>query len=335
MLAGGVAIIVATWGLSELIRLYALRIGLLDVPNPRSSHTIPTPRGGGLAIVIVTLATMNLLNLHYRLPRVTVVLTLGGGLIALVGALDDRRGLPVYVRLCAHCAAAALAVVLLGSIPSTHIGQHLLSFGYAAIPITFVGVLWFLNLFNFMDGIDGLAIAEAVFISGAAALLATLNGAPMNLVIALLVLAASCAGFVPLNWAPARTFMGDVGSGFLGYTIAVLALSTIIQGTLTVWSWILLSGTFLTDATVTLLRRLARGENIHKAHRTHAYQRLAARWRSHPWVTLAYAAFNTIWLLPLAWLSLHYRNLGALLCAIGIAPLIIFAIASGAGERPR
>jgi Fuc2NAc and GlcNAc transferase len=275
------------------------------------------------------------LNLSGQLPlKTTLTLTLGGGLVGLVGGLDDRWRLPVYLRLSAHCAAAGLAIGLIGSMQSVSIGQTMVYLGYAAWPVTFVSIVWFLNLFNFMDGIDGLAISEAVFISGAGGILAAQNGAPAGTVMALFVLAAACAGFIPINWPPARMFMGDAGSGFLGFMVAVLALATIASGSLTVWTWMLLSGTFLTDATVTLLRRLARGESIHHAHRSHAYQRLARKWKRHGPVTTFYMALNLAWLFPLAWLSARWSHAASIIAVTGILPLVVAAIISGAGNQP-
>jgi Fuc2NAc and GlcNAc transferase len=333
LIVGLAGVVLVTWGLARILLVNARRVGLLDVPNQRSSHAMPTPRGGGLAIVVCTLAAVIVLKLIDQLPlNVTVTLMLGGGLVATVGAVDDRRGLPVYLRLCAHCAAAALATGLIGSIESLPLGQSVISLGYGAWLFTILSIIWFLNLFNFMDGIDGIAISEAIFMSGAGGVLAAVNGAPAGVVMAMFVFAASCVGFVPLNWPPARIFMGDVGSGFLGFVVGVFALATVVSGTLSVWTWILLSGTFLTDATVTLLRRLARGENIHQAHRTHAYQCLARKWQSHRRVTLAFIVVNVGWLLPLAWLSTRWEQPAPILAAIGVVPLVVVALISGAGR---
>jgi Fuc2NAc and GlcNAc transferase len=323
----------ATWGLSEWIRTYARRAGLLDVPNQRSSHAVPTPRGGGLAIVVCTLLAVLSVNLGGQLPsRYAVALIVGGGLVALVGALDDRLGLPAHLRLLAHCAAAGIVVGLIGAIGSLSIGHSTVNFGYVAWPITIIGIVWFLNLFNFMDGIDGIAISQAIFMSIAGAVLAAINGAPMGIVVAMFMFSASCLGFVPLNWPPARMFMGDVGSGFLGFTLAAFALATVVLGDLSVWTWILLSGTFLVDATVTLVHRLLRGEKVYQAHRSHAYQHLSRKWHSHGRVTVAFMAVNIGWLLPLAWLSVRSNDSAALIAAIGVAPLVAVAWISGAGR---
>jgi Fuc2NAc and GlcNAc transferase len=333
LIAGLIAICLVTWGLAEILRLHAQRTGLLDVPNQRSSHAIPTPRGGGLAIVAGTLGTVIALYFCGWLPpRLVLALTLGGGLVAAIGGMDDRQGVPVYVRLCAHCVAAGLAIGLVGSIESLPIGHVVVPLGYAAWLVTLISIVWFLNLFNFMDGIDGIAISEAIFMSAAGGLLAGINGAPPGFVVAMLALAAACLGFVPLNWPPARMFMGDAGSGFLGFAAAVFALATIVSGVLSVWTWILLSGTFLVDATFTLVRRLVHGDSIHHAHRSHAYQRLSRKWQSHRRVTMCYIAINIGWLFPLACLSAYWSQLAPIFAACGVLPLVAAAVMSGAGK---
>ena len=322
-----------SWGLAEWLRAYARRAGLLDVPNQRSSHAVPTPRGGGLAIVVCTLATVLILYFGGQLSFLySVPLIAGGGLVALVGALDDRRGLPASVRLLAHIGAAAICVGFIGPISSLSHSQNGVYLGYAAWPVSIICIVWFLNLFNFMDGIDGIAISQAIFMSVAGAVLASLHGAPTGVVVTMLFFSACCLGFVPLNWPPARMFMGDVGSGFLGFTLALFALATIVPGTLSLWTWVLLSGSFLVDATVTLVHRLIRREKVYQAHRSHAYQHLSRKWQSHRRVTLVYTAINVGYLLPLAWLSDRSGEAAPWLATFGIVPLIVLAWTSGAGR---
>jgi Fuc2NAc and GlcNAc transferase len=333
LIAGLAGVVIVTWGLAEVLRLYVGRLGMVDVPNSRSSHAMPTARGGGLAIVAAALAAAIALDARGELSsNIAMTMVLGGGLVALVGVLDDRKGLSVRLRLCAHAVAAGLAVGLVGSIQSLPLGQTVLSLGHAGLPITLISLVWFLNLFNFMDGIDGIAVSEAVFMNCAGGVLAASNGAPAGIVLAMFILAAACLGFIPLNWPPARMFMGDVGSGFLGFAGGVFALATIVSGTLSVWTWILLVGTFLIDATVTLLSRLFRGESIHQAHRSHVYQCLAGKWHSHGRVTLLYAVVNVGWLFPLAWLSTRYSHMAPVIMTLGVLPLVIAALLCGAGR---
>jgi Fuc2NAc and GlcNAc transferase len=334
LIAGMAGVGLLTWGLAGIVQRYAPLLGLVDIPNDRSSHVHPTPRGGGLAIVVSMFGALGVLQSVGSVPaKLTWTLLLGGGLIACIGGLDDRWSVPAYLRLSAHCAAAGLAIALLGTISILAVGQTSVSLGPLGWPLTLLGMVWFLNLFNFMDGIDGIATLEAVYLGVAAGVLAQANGASAGVVIALFLLAASCTGFLPLNWPPARLFLGDVGSGFLGFVLAALAVCTIVMGSLSVWTWFILSGAFFTDATATLLRRSARGERAYEAHRSHAYQWLARSWDSHRRVTLTYLAVNLLWLFPLAWLSTRWKQSAAMLAACAIVPLAACVLIAGAGRR--
>jgi Fuc2NAc and GlcNAc transferase len=147
------------------------------------------------------------------------------------------------------------------------------------------------------------------------------------------IFCAASAGFLIWNWPPAKIFMGDVGSGYLGYVIAVLAMAATRDSPVAVWVWLILGGVFFVDATVTLARRSLTGERLHEAHRSHAYQWLARRWRSHRRVTLSVLAVNVFWLLPAAWLAMRYPRFAVWSLAGAFVPLIIVAIAAGAGLR--
>ena len=147
----------------------------------------------------------------------------------------------------------------------------------------------------------------------------------------IVALAASGAAFLLLNWPPARIFMGDAGSTYLGFMQAFFALDTVASGWLTPWQWLILGAVFLTDATVTLLRRLLNGERIFEAHRRHAYQVLSRRWGGHRPVTLACIAVNIVWLWPLAYLAGLAPEFGWLVASAAYVPLIVAALAVGAG----
>lgn len=285
---GGVA------ALTGAVRRGVLALGIVDHPNVRSSHVRATPRAGGLAIVLVLSALVLLL---WRLQQLGTPLSralLGGGLaVAAVGLLDDWRGVAPGYRLLVHAAAAIWALVCLQ-------GAGGGAWPQAVLPA--LGIVWAINLFNFMDGIDGLAAMEscAVALGGFATAL-LLGHADVALVCWLLAL--TCAGFLCWNWPPARIFLGDVGSGYLGYVIAVLALDDSLAQPSRLGVWVILAGVFLVDATLTLLVRLARGERIFEAHRQHAYQQLARRWGSHGRVTGIALIINAIWLFPAALLA--------------------------------
>jgi Fuc2NAc and GlcNAc transferase len=318
--------------LTLLARRLALARGLVDVPNVRSSHQLSTPRGGGIAIVLVTTAALSVLAARATLGLPCYLAMAGGGLaVALVGLFDDHCSLPSWARLVVHFAAAVWAVAWLGGLPPVRMGGYLTQPGWAGDVIAVLGITWVLNLFNFMDGIDGIAASEAVFVALAGAWLTGAAGGEVGS--AALVLAAACGGFLLWNRPPAKIFMGDVGSGYVGYAIATLALAAARHSPVAVWVWLILGGVFFVDATVTLVRRLISGERVYQAHRSHAYQWLARRWRSHGRVTLAVLAVNLGWLLPCAVLASRVPAHAVTLVIVAFAPLVVLAIAIGAGRK--
>lgn len=315
----------ASYGMTAWL-LRRSRIGrIVDLPNARSSHTTPKPRGGGLSIVAVVTGAAILLYVMGRMsPPLTTVLLVGGLSVAGIGLLDDVRSAPISLRMIVHLGAALLALYFLGSpLPARMAGSVL----------TVLGIAWMLNLFNFMDGIDGLAASEAAFVlAGAGAISLLLARASPAEVAPLMIAAAACVGFLAWNWPPASIFMGDVGSGYLGYLIAVLAIASAKSGALNVYVWLILGGVFIVDATLTLVRRLLRGERIYQAHRTHAYQWLARRWGSHARVTRAVIAVNVGWLLPCAILAARFGRFAPWLCAVALTPVAAWAFLSGSGR---
>lgn len=278
--------------LTALVRRYALHAGVLDVPNARSSHTQVTPRGGGLSIAVLFLAGVALLTWSGEVDWRPGVALLGGGLlIAAVGWGDDRHPLPVVVRAAAHLVAAAWALAWLGGLPSVSIGWGRLPLGPLGWVLGVLGIAWMTNLYNFMDGVDGLAGGEAVSVGALAGLLELAAGFP-GLAALSWLLASASAGFLWWNWPPARIFMGDVSSGLLGFAFAVLGVASERAGAIPLFVWLILLGVFVVDATVTLLRRVARGEPWHEAHRTHAYQLAVQAGFSHRRVTLTVLGLN-------------------------------------------
>jgi Fuc2NAc and GlcNAc transferase len=148
-----------------------------------------------------------------------------------------------------------------------------------------------------------------------------------------LVLAPSCLGFLVWNWSPAKIFMGDIGSGYLGYLIAIIALAAVDESPDALWPWLILGGAFFVDATVTLVRRIVRGDRVYEAHQRHAYQWLARRWRSHKIVTVSMIAVNLLWLLPCACAAVLNPRLATWIAIGALSPLVVVAIAAGAGRR--
>jgi len=286
----GVALLLAVamswWGTGR-IRQFAMARALLDVPSERSSHTTPTPRGGGLAIATVVLAGVLLAALGGWVRwEVAVALLPSGAAMALLGWLDDRRTLSAGLRLLIHFMAASWIVYSFGPVRALSIGTASLDLRWLATPVSIIGVVWLVNLFNFMDGIDGIAAAEALIVSAAAAFFCWRVGDSEVAWLAALIAAAS-AGFLPWNWMPARIFMGDTGSTFLGFMLGSLAILADRRGALPAIAWVVLLGVFVGDATLTLTRRVVRRERLAEAHRTHAYQRAVQSGWSHARVSAA------------------------------------------------
>ncbi len=330
----GVAVIVASALLTLATRRRAILRGQLDIPNVRSSHSVPTPRGGGLAIVLTASTGFVILRLLDRLSDPVLWVLLCGLAIAIIGFIDDRRPTSSAVRLAVHFGAALAAIALQGGAPPIQVGDLVLHLRVGGIALGAVSIVWTINLYNFMDGIDGIAAAEAIFVLSAAAVLSLIHGRPA-LAAPELVLAAACLGFLFWNWPPARIFMGDVGSGYLGYAIAVLALASGRDSPVASWVWLTLGGVFFVDATITLVRRALRGERLYEAHRSHAYQWMTRRWNSHQRTTLAVTAINLLWLLPIAWLETAYPRHATWLAAVALAPLVALALWAGAGRSER
>jgi Fuc2NAc and GlcNAc transferase len=330
-LALPLATAVAASALTGLLHRYAIRSGMLDRPNERSSHSLPTPRGGGVAIVIASgIAILALALLRVVEPHLATALLGGGIAVAVVGFLDDRHHVSVRVRLAIHVAAAVWALLWLcwGLV----VGGRQECFNSLGIIFGVLAVVWTLNLVNFMDGIDGIAASEAVFVAWSGCGLALYGGEPGSAAISL-AFGAACLGFLLWNWPPAKIFMGDAGSGYIGFVIAVVALDAAARGAVALSVWAILGGVFIVDATVTLIRRMIAGESLHVAHRSHAYQRLARRWQSHRRVTVAVVMINLFWLLPWATAASLHPNWTAWVMAVALVPLVVITLAVGAGQR--
>lgn len=275
--------------LTGVVRAHLIRRAILDHPNDRSSHSAPTPRGGGLAIVAIIIITWLVLVFGFSLlpPKSLLILAAVVGL-AVMSLLDDLRDLPARVRLLGHFAAVGLGLaafdgaILWDGLPF-----------WLDRAICFLGWVWFINLFNFMDGIDGISAAESIAIGLGLTALWTTIGLPdmgSGALLLALTITGSMLGFFWWNRPPAKVFLGDVGSVSLGYLLAWLLLVLAHQGFGV--SALLLALYYLVDATWTLARRALRGEKIWQAHREHAYQRAVQRGFSHGRVSKAIFAVN-------------------------------------------
>lgn len=273
---------------------YAEKAQIIDKPNERSCHIVPTPRGGGLVFVVLFLAVIAVFFFRFPQERRLWFSLLGGGsAVALIGWIDDRRGLSAKVRLLVHLGAVLFALICLGGLPNLSLGKWNLHLGLWGYPLALLGGVWSINLYNFMDGIDGIAASECIFVALAGGLFLLFAGS-IPLALAVFTLAACALGFIPWNWQPAKVFMGDVASGFLGFVFAVFAIASEGKGTVPLVVWAMLLSVFVADATFTILRRIRNGERLSDAHRTHAFQVAVQKGCSHKKVVLAMLCINLI-----------------------------------------
>jgi Fuc2NAc and GlcNAc transferase len=331
---GLLAVALAALLLTGMLRRYALARSLLDIPNERSSHVVPTPRGGGVAIAVVMLLALLWLFLRGWLDQsLLAVLAGAGALVALVGLIDDLGHVPARWRLLVHFGAAAWALVWLGGLAPLQVFSFALDLGWVGHALGVVWVVWLLNLYNFMDGIDGIAGVEAVTVCAGGALLFALSPAGASAWPVPLLLAAAVTGFLVWNFPRARIFMGDAGSGFVGLMLGIFSVQAAQVAPELFWAWVILLGAFVVDATLTLLRRVRRGERFYAAHRSHAYQYASRRYGGHARVALAFGAINLGWLLPVAWAVAAGLLDGVVGVLIAYGPLVWLALRFKAGAR--
>lgn len=326
------AALVVSFALTLVIKGAAGGLGLIDVPNERSSHAVPTPTGGGLAIVISATAAMGLLAALGIIPtRLFLALGPGGAAVGLVGFVDDRKSLPARIRLFVHFTAAAWAVVCIGPVDLFRLGGDATGLHWVSYAVSTIGIVWFLNMFNFMDGIDAIASSEAVFLCAGTAFLALYSAGVSYIAASAAVIGATSTGFLIWNWPPAKTFMGDVGSGYLGFVFAVLGVASGARSGAALCSCLILAGVFVADSTYTLIRRFVHGERVTEPHRTHAFQLLAQR-MGHRSVTLSVALVNVAWLLPCGLASVLWPQDAMWITVVAYCPLVLGALAIGAGR---
>lgn len=319
--------------LTRLIRKNALANNQLDYPNERSSHTQPTPRGAGMAVATVFSCGLTVLWLANKTSDKNFFTLLLPGLIAaLIGRLDDIGKLTsAKWRLLGHFGLALTAVWLAGGLPPLPIASQNLEFGIVGDALAIVYLVWMLNLFNFMDGIDLITAIETITICIATALLLIMK-TDSTIWLILAVLGASVLGFAFLNLPPAKIFLGDVGSGFIGLTLAVISIIVAKDEPLIAWAFVIMFGVFVADSTVALGRRIVGKETVYVAHRTHAYQRLAVKMQNHLPVSIGVAAINLLWLLPISWLVVDKQILPIVGLLIAYVPLVVTALILQSGK---
>lgn len=318
--------------LTAVLRRYALHRSIIDIPNARSSHSVPTPRGGGVAIVLAFLFCLIFMASADLQPMAQIIALIGSGaLIAVIGFMDDHGHIAARWRLLGHFVAAVWVMLWMGGLPPLIFFGFPLDLGWLGGALAAIYLVWMLNLYNFMDGIDGLASLEAICTCLAMSMIYYFTG-HASMIWAPLMLTMTVAGFLYWNFPPARIFMGDAGSGFLGIILGALSIQAAWVGSEYFFAWLILLGVFVVDATFTLIRRLVRGDKVYEAHRSHGYQYASRHFGKHLPVTVGVSLINLLWLLPVS-LSVTLLKLdGATGLVIAYVPLIVLALKFKAGS---
>ena len=307
--------------LTGVVRRYALKGDMVDQPNLRSLHRVAVPLGGGAAIVAVVSICVIVLQANGHLDsRWSLIWVTCGLCFGFLGWVDDYVDLPILSRLIVQLFLATAFIV------AVFAPRGIASLGWMeprlfSVPlIGAIGIAWLVNLYNFMDGADGFATSEAVVVASVGAVISGAFGATETMLLALAI-AGGAAGFLVWNWQPASIFLGDVGSYFLGFQFCALMVHDIYLG-LGPWMWLILLVPFITDASLTLFTRIVTRESWWKAHRSHLYQLLILRGRSHAVVSIGLVIGTLVVLFPLAWLSVAHPVVAPVLT------LTVYAVAA-------
>jgi Fuc2NAc and GlcNAc transferase len=327
---------------------------VMDIPNDRSMHKIPTPRGGGLGIVIGFVVGCAVLFARPKSDLFSVIagMLIGGLPIAAIGWLDDRTNVSPKWRALVHvsASAAALGVLVLTTQNVTGLTTHppFIPF-WAWWILGSVACAYFLNIYNFMDGLDGLAGSEGAFAGFAGALIVAHRAyshvinrdalsqsyirLPEQPTPICILIGLCCVGFLFWNWPPAKIFMGDIGSGFLGFIFGFLALYGTLRDPASIAMWLIIFGVFVVDGTTTLITRAATNQKWYEAHNLHAFQKAARHLKNHSCITLGILSIDIFWLFPLALYADSHRELAFLMVPVAYAPLLAIALLFKAGRH--
>lgn len=301
---------------------YAIRKNFLDLPNSRSSHLVPTPTGGGMVFPILWIAFLLILYfIGYIKSNYLLVLFPPVFLIGITSFLDDKYCLSARLRFTAQLVSVIYSVIAVGGLPELNLGFISVHWGFIGYIFAILALLWSINLYNFMDGIDGIAAVEALFVFGFGGYFVWQAGG-IGLAYIIWSIAAIVTGFLLWNKPPAKIFMGDVGSTLLGFLVIMFGLLGEVYYRVPFLLWIILYSVFLFDATITLVRRICHGDTWYQAHRLHAYQRLQLEHWSHRKILLWVVLLNII-LAAFACLAFNFQHYMLILLIISMVLLAI------------
>ena len=292
-----------SFALTYFIKEHAIKNSLLAEVNERSSHTTPVPHGGGIAIALTWFLGLTYLFFSQEINQNLYYALMTGIIISVISYIDDRVELSAKFRLGAQALVAFLGLYFLGGFEKLDLFFFAIDNQLIINLFAFFMIIWFINLYNFLDGIDGYAGSEAIFLGVAGYIL--FGG------LHFLILIAAVLGFLVWNWHKAKIFMGDVGSTLLGYNVAIFTIYYANQEVMNFWIWIVLFGLFWFDATLTLFRRYRNKEKLSQAHKKHAYQRLTQGGWSHSKVVIYsigvnFVLFGLVYFIPNKFIALIF-----------------------------
>jgi Fuc2NAc and GlcNAc transferase len=321
------AALLATIAGTRAFQLFAINRGIVANPNFRSLHQRPMPRGGGIVFSFVFLIAVAVLWLFDVIAQDMIWgLVFGGAIATVFGFVDDVVEVGTKSKLAAQSGLAAWVLFSVG-------GKPLL--GLPGVPYLFdlllswFALVWLMNLYNFMDGIDGMAASGATFICSAAIVSLLLVGGGSEIILVLGLLAVCSIGFLVFNWPPATIFMGDSGSLFLGYCFGTLIAITITGGQISLWTWLILFAYFAGDTSTTTILRMFMLKRWYGAHRSNAYQNLARIWGSHLKVVRWVWIYHLLWIFPLAIWSVLKPSTAPLATLLAVAPVVAWTFRFG------
>jgi len=320
--------------ITYLYRFIAIKLGFVAIPNLRSSHKRPIPTGGGIVISFVYIISFIYLLFFLEqttkeIFQVAVGLAMGGIAITIVGFIDDIFNTKAFTKLIIQIILSIWIIfIFLGNLDNILNLTSNLYYWPLMLAAIFL-LVWLINVFNFMDAIDGMALSGSIMIAWSAALIIFFTQGNNENSVMLFLLGFICLAFLLFNFPPASIFMGDAGSLFLGYFFGGIIIKTFIDGDIHIWTWLIILSYFLTETTLSTLMRIKLTKDWYKAHRSLSYQNLARILNSHRKVTVGSIIFYICWLFPLAILSSIYKDVGFLMFISAIIPIIIMVIKYG------
>ena len=320
-------IFACSWICTIFYKKYAINRGIISSPNYRTLHELPVPRGGGIIFSLLLTMSIFLLWFNFILSdNLFLVLGVGGFMAILFGFIDDIKNIKASIKLIIQILLAFWVVyffymdglLIIKWIPI-----------YLSIPFLIFLIVWLLNAYNFIDGVDGLAASMTIFISLTLALVLFFTENIDYLTTLFILLAGVVGGFIVFNWPPASIFMGDAGSVYLGYIFGSLFLYTTLNGYISIWVWLTVSAYFLADTTITQLIRVIFVRKWFLPHRSHAYQNFARISDSHAKVTIGITVYNVIWILPLTLFAAFIPEWGFIFSILALIPATLFSFRYG------